>query len=194
MGEADLWPVDPVGYNGILVVNPNGRVDGGNSLFSSGIGIWVLATLAVASLALIGVVLVLVLQQRIVRQYRRWMTGTSGGSLEAILTAHVARVQDTSSHVDRLAGQVQELMQVGRLSLQHAAIVRYNPFHDTGSDQSFALVLADALGNGIVLSSLHARDATRVYGKPLVAWESAYTLADEEREAISRAKGSHLQR
>lgn len=167
---------------------------GGSSLFSSGIGIWVLVTLAVASLALLGVGLLFVRQRQIVRQYRHWMTGTSGGSLEAILTDHVSRVRETASRVDSLAEQVQELEQTGRLSLQYTAIVRYNPFHDTGSDQSFALVLADALGNGIVLSSLHARDATRVYGKPLVAWESAYTLADEEREAISRAKGSHQQR
>ena len=163
-------------------------------MFSSGIGIWVLITLGVASVSLIGVALVFVRQQRIVRQFRQWMTGTSGGSLEAILTDHVTQVQDTASQVDGLEEQVQRIEQTGRLSLQHAAIVRYNPFHDTGGDQSFALVVADALGNGIVLSSLHARDATRVYGKPLVAWESAYTLADEEREAISRARGSLLQR
>jgi len=169
-------------------------MDSANSLFSSGLGIWVLATLAVASLALISVIWLFVCQQKIVRQYRHWMTGTSGGSLEAILTDHVSRVQGTAARVDTLAQQVSQLEQAGRLSLQHAAIVRYNPFHDTGSDQSFALALADALGNGIVLSSLHARDATRVYGKPMVAWESTYTLTDEERDAISRARGDNLQR
>jgi len=168
--------------------------DSVSSLLGSGIGVWVLVTLVVASLALLGTVLLSVRQQRIVRQYRHWMRGTSGGSLEAILTEHVSRVRETASTVDTLAQQVHQLEQAGRLSLQHAALVRYNPFHDTGSDQSFALALADALGNGIVLSSLHARDATRVYGKPLVAWESAYMLTDEEKSAISRARGQDLQR
>lgn len=169
-------------------------MDSVNGLFGSGLWGWVVASLMVASLALLGVALLWVRQQRIARQYRLWMSGTSGGSLEAILTEHVSRVADTSTRVDALAEQVRRLESAGRLSIQHAAIVRYNPFHDTGSDQSFALALADARGDGIVLSSLHARDVTRVYGKPIAAWKSAYTLTDEEREAISRARGDNLQR
>jgi len=43
------------------------------------------------------------------------------------------------------------------------AIVRFNPFRDSGGDQSFAIALADGQGNGVILSSLHARDMTRVY-------------------------------
>jgi hypothetical protein len=39
-----------------------------------------------------------------------------------------------------------------------------------------------------VLSSLHARDVTRVYAKPLQAWESTYSLTDEERQAIAQAR------
>jgi hypothetical protein len=40
-----------------------------------------------------------------------------------------------------------------------------------------------------VVSSLHSRDVTRVYGKPLVGWDSVYPLTDEERQAIEKAKG-----
>jgi hypothetical protein len=167
---------------------------GGANLFGSTVGILAVIALGVALTALIGTVLLLLRQQQIIRQYRHWMTGTSGGSLEAILTDHVSRVRETAARADALAQQVGQLVRAGRLSLQHAAIVRFNPFHDTGSDQSFAIALADAYGNGVVLSSLHARDATRVYGKPLVAWESAYALADEEKDAITRARGGALER
>ena len=80
----------------------------------------------------------------------------------------------------------------GRTHIQHVAVVRYNPFNHTGGDQSFVLALADAEGNGAIINSLHARDGTRIYAKPLAAWESSYTLTEEEREAIARARGQHI--
>lgn len=169
-------------------------MDAGDNLFGSSTGIAVLVALVLAFLALIGAAYLLLRQRKLIHQYRHWMTGTSGGNLEAMLTDHVSRMRDTAAQLEALARKVDQLERAGRLCLQHVAILRYNPFHDTGSDQSFAIVLADADGNGIVLSSLHARDATRVYGKPLQAWESAYSLADEEKGAIARARGGAMQR
>ena len=48
---------------------------------------------------------------------------------------------------------------------QRIGLVRFNPFEDTGGNQSFALALLDQAGDGFVVSSLHARAGTRVYGK-----------------------------
>ena len=42
-------------------------------------------------------------------------------------------------------------------AFQRVGLVRYNPFEDTGGNQSFALAMLDAKGDGWVLSSLHAR-------------------------------------
>ena len=72
--------------------------------------------------------------------------------------------------------------------LQRVGIVRYNPFADTGGDQSFSLALADAEGNGVVVSSLHRRNENRVYAKPLARWESTYLLTEEEKQAIVIAR------
>ncbi len=44
----------------------------------------------------------------------------------------------------------------------------YNPFEDTGGNQSFALALLDADANGVMLTSLHSRQATRVYLRTIV--------------------------
>ena len=74
-------------------------------------------------------------------------------------------------------------------SLQHVGVVRFNPYHDTGGDYSFAVALLDAGGNGVLLSGLYHRDRCRVYAKPVRAWASTYTLTDEEREAIDQARG-----
>ena len=72
-------------------------------------------------------------------------------------------------------------------SMQWMGIVRFNPFRETGGAQSFALAIVDGHGNGVVLSSLHSRENTRVYAKALHNWESQHTLTDEEKQAIARA-------
>ncbi|HET7083020.1 MAG TPA: DUF4446 family protein, partial [Candidatus Limnocylindria bacterium] len=69
-------------------------------------------------------------------------------------------------------------------SLQHIGMVRFNPFEDTGSDQSFAIALLDDRRDGIVLSSLHGRGQTRVFAKPVEGGESTHQLSDEEAQAI----------
>ncbi len=79
-----------------------------------------------------------------------------------------------------------------RSHIQHVGLLRYNPFSHTGGDQSFVLALADHDGNGAIVNSLHAREGTRVYAKPLTGWESVYTLTDDELEAIAKARGRPL--
>lgn len=160
---------------------------GAESLFGSSAGSVAVVALILALLALGGVVFLLARQQRLLGQYQQLMTGTSGGNLEALLNDHVGTVHETAAHVADLDVQLQHLVESGYLNFQHLGTVRFNPFHDTGGDQSFAVALADGHGNGVVLSSLHARDATRVYAKPLQAWDSTYSLTDEEKQAINMA-------
>ena len=74
-------------------------------------------------------------------------------------------------------------------SLQRVGVVRFHPFDDTGGDQSFAMVLADAYGNGVVMSSLYRRGDSRIFAKPLMQWQSSYALSTEEQQAIERARG-----
>jgi hypothetical protein len=42
----------------------------------------------------------------------------------------------------------------------------------------------------VVISSLHSREVTRVYAKPLAAWETSYQLTEEEQQVILRARGA----
>jgi len=162
-------------------------VSGAQSLFSSSAGSVAVVALVLALLALGGVVLLLARQQRLLGQYQHLMTGTSGGNLETILNDHISRVRETAARIEAVEQLAQRLEKSGYFSLQHLGIVRFNPFQDTGGDQSFAIALVDGHGNGTVLSSLHARDVTRVYAKPLQKWESTHSLTDEEKQAIALA-------
>jgi hypothetical protein len=162
-------------------------MNGGENLFGSSAGSVAVVALVLALLALIGVVFLLARQQRLLGQYQHLMTGTSGGNLESMLTEHVTQVRETAERVDTVAQLARRLEKSAYFSLQHLGVVRYNPFHDTGGDQSFAIALVDGHGNGVVLSSLHGRDVTRVYAKPLQKWESTHSLTDEEKQAIALA-------
>ena len=55
----------------------------------------------------------------------------------------------------------------GRKAVQRVGLVRFNPFEDTGSNQSFALALLDGHGDGFIVSSLHSRNGTRIYAKSI---------------------------
>ena len=45
-------------------------------------------------------------------------------------------------------------------------------------------------GNGVVLSALYGRDATRIYAKPVEKWLSPKKLGEEEEEALAIARQS----
>lgn len=90
----------------------------------------------------------------------------------------------------RLAAIEQRLVAAedqGGHAMQSIGVVRYNPFADTGSNQSFVLALLDAHGDGFVLSSLHSRQATRVFLKSIAGGKTETAVSDEEAEAIRRA-------
>lgn len=162
-------------------------MSGAENLFSSSAGSIAAVALVLSLVALAGLVFMLSRQQRLLGQYQHLMAGTSGGDLEAILNDHIAEVRHTAARLEVVDDLAQRLKESSYLNLQHMGIVRYNPFQSTGGDQSFAVAMADGRGNGVVLSSLHARDVTRVYAKPLVEWGSTYSLTEEEKQAIDLA-------
>jgi hypothetical protein len=156
---------------------------------------WLQANVALLSAVLFVVVLILlawllivqVQLSRMLRQYKKLVGGTSGGNLEQVLNDHIAEMRAIARRVRDLDNLYRQMETASRRSLQWTGVVRYNPFEDTGGDQSFAIALVDGEGNGVVISSLHSREQTRVYAKPLRNWDSTYQLSEEEKEAIARA-------
>lgn len=121
------------------------------------------------------------------RRFRAMTRGSEGRSLEAVLDVHLDKVYAVAREVEELAGRTTALEVAGRKTFSRVGLVRYNPFEETGGNQSFALALLDAGGDGWVLSSLHARSGTRVYAKAIVAGRSDTALSEEEASAIRQA-------
>jgi hypothetical protein len=108
-------------------------------------------------------------------------------SLESTLAKHMARVDDVDHRLTELDAEYKHLSITNGLASQKISIVRFNPFGDTGGDQSFSLAVLDAHDSGYVLTSIHGRQGTRVYVKPVDLGKSKYTLSDEEQQALAQA-------
>ncbi len=159
-------------------------------LVAQSLGAIILA-LAVVILGLI--VIVLVLMRRIGRLDKRIELLTAGGngnSLESTLEAHIDKVYAVARELGEVEGRTSVLERAQQHAFQRLGLVRYNPFEDTGGNQSFALALLDDFGDGFIVSSLHTRSATRVYGKAITKGKAEGALSDEEADALRIAIAS----
>ena len=124
---------------------------------------------------------------RVDRRLRGITRGEEGASLEGVLDAHLEKVYGLGREVERLTTRTGALEVTAPRTFQRVGLVRFNPFEETGGNQSFALALLDAQGNGLVLSSLHARSGTRLYAKAIREGRSDAGLSEEETAAIRQA-------
>lgn len=109
-------------------------------------------------------------------------------ALDRILSAQMQRLDGLANDISGLTTRTRVAESQARHAVQHVGLVRFNPFEDTGSNQSFALALLDADANGVILSSLHSRQATRVYLKSITGGRCEAPLSTEESEALKRAQ------
>ena len=89
---------------------------------------------------------------------------------------------------DKLFEELKKLKTEVNFAIQKVGIVRFNPFSEVGSDQSFSVAILDKNDNGIVMTSLYTREGNRVYAKPIKTGISEYLLSNEEKSAIEKAK------
>ena len=100
----------------------------------------------------------------------------------------LAQFRDLEKNFEKISQELENLKKESKFSVQKIGIVRFNPFSEVGGDQSFSIALLDGNNNGIVITSLYSREGNRVYGKPIKAGQSEYSLSKEEKEAIEKAK------
>jgi Protein of unknown function (DUF4446) len=121
------------------------------------------------------------------RRLRRLIGDAEGAGLDELLDRQFRRLDTVAERLEALTRLHHELEGLAQRSIQKVGVTRFNPFADTGGDQSFAIALLDADGNGVVLSSLHGRADTRVFAKQVQAGRSKHALSDEEQDAIRKA-------
>jgi len=122
-----------------------------------------------------------------VRRYQQLTKGTNGRNLDKILRKIMSDQEKTKKSLDLNQKSVAALKKETRNYLQKKALVRYNPFNQTGGNQSFSLALLDGENSGIVISSFHSREGTRLYTKRVIKGKTDNSFSEEEKNAIKKA-------
>ena len=84
------------------------------------------------------------------------------------------------------------LEKISHVSIQKVGFLRFNPFQDTGGDQSFILTLLDRDNNGVLISSLYARGGVRIYAKNIERGKAKHPLSKEEKEVLEETIRKNL--
>lgn len=121
------------------------------------------------------------------KRIRIFFKGRKTKDLEEVIAEQVKRLKNIEGDVKKLFSWNEDLQKLVDISITKVGVVRFNPFKDTGGDQSFAIALLDKNDNGLVISSLYSREGTRIYTKPVEKGISTYHLSDEEKQAIQQA-------
>lgn len=124
-----------------------------------------------------------------VTHYKKLTAGVDKKDLKSILEKVLNDLNKESQEIKEIFEIIRKMEKNNLQNVQKIGLVRFNPFADTGGNQSFSLALLDGNDNGVVISSLHSREFTRVYAKPIKEGKGlGYQLSTEEIEAIKNAK------
>lgn len=114
--------------------------------------------------------------------------GKTGTDIESLLVQQVSDIKLLDQEIQELFEISNRLRELALKSIHKFSVLRFNPFKEVGSNQSFSLALLDGKNNGVVISSLHTREGTRVYAKPIKNGDAdGFPLTDEERHVIQEA-------
>lgn len=147
--------------------------------------IQVLLFLSIAGIWLLGISIVLFREFAL---FNRLTKGVDAGDLKKVLEKVISQEGVNRKDIGEVARRVSYLEEEGKLHIQKVGLVRFNPFKELGGDHSFSLAVLDGKDSGIVITSLHTRDRTRVYMKDIKKGKSSFELSSEEKRALASAQ------
>lgn len=146
--------------------------------------------LEITLLVVIGIAIVLGALWALVTEKRlkKFFLGKKAKDLEdtiAILERDIAdlknKERDFQKNIATLDGKIKK-------SIRGLETIRFNPFSDQGSNQSFAIAMLSEEGDGVVISSLYSRERMSIFAKPIKGHKSDFELSSEEKEVLGRAE------
>jgi hypothetical protein len=138
---------------------------------------------------LAGIILVLLVWIGLLEhRLKKMFAGSKARDLEEIMTEitrNLKEVKETQVHINTHLETVDTRL---NQSIRKVGTVRFNPFEDAGSNQSFAVAFLNDDGDGVIMSSLYARDRMSIFAKPIVKGKSEFELSAEEKQVLEKAK------
>ncbi len=122
------------------------------------------------------------------RRLKSIFQGQNGKSLENIIHDMQSRLNAHNAHAVKNANDIANLNDKLKNRIRNVSTLRFKPFEDAGSNQSFAIAIIDDNADGVILSSLYTRDRMSVFAKPVRNGKAEYELTNEEKSVLESAK------
>jgi hypothetical protein len=107
----------------------------------------------------------------------------------SVLSSLTKEGDAANKEIASLINRVASLEEKSLSNIHKIGLIRFNPFGDTGGEQSFILALLDAKDSGVVLSGLYSRSGMRWYIKKIKEGKGVeHELSIEEKKAVESAK------
>ena len=146
------------------------------------------ALVGVIALLLVLVIVLFVRLSSLRSLYEKMMVGgESGQSMEKMLLAYIEETRRVAEENAKLREENARIDALLKTAITKVGVVRFSAFQDMGSDLSYAVAMLDAHNNGVVFSSIFAREDSRSYVKPIEDGRSTYTMTKEEEQALKHA-------
>lgn len=157
--------------------------------FSPVIVYWSLGALILGEIILSAIIIFLLIQnRRLKKKLTIFFSGKDAKDLEKVLLDQLNETKELDQEIHELFEISNRLRELGMKSIHKVDVLRFNPFKEVGGNQSFCVALLDGKNSGIVISSLHTREGTRVYAKPVIGGQpGSFPLTEEEKATIAEA-------
>lgn len=117
--------------------------------------------------------------------YNRLLKATSKHTLQSLLEIVLKEQDKIKEGLENLDKRCLNIENGNKNYIQKLGLLRFNPFNDTGGDQSFILSLIDGKKNGVIISGLYSRGGTRWYAKKIENGKGVdYELSEEEKKVL----------
>lgn len=124
---------------------------------------------------------------KIKKKYNEFTRGVKGVNVEELLIKTGEELKNIHIDMNNIEQNIENIETKLAFAIQKVGFVRYNAFHDMGSDLSYSIALLDKFQNGFVITSIYGREYTTSYAKPIKLGKSIYPLSVEEMQAVDRA-------
>jgi hypothetical protein len=155
----------------------------------SGIQIAFLSFFGLLQVAFIAVIIFLFQRQRRQEQKLDLFFGDKEArDLQKILIEQLEEIRVLDQEIQELFEVLNKLRDLSLKTIHKVAVERFNPFKEVGGNQSFCVALLDGKNTGVIISSLHTREGTRVYAKPVLDGHAKeFPFTEEEKETVIKA-------
>jgi len=146
-------------------------------------------TISILIYILSGVIIILLLWVGMTEyRFKKFFAGTKAKNLEEVMMKlgdQMKDLKETQIEINKHLLTVDKRLDK---SIRSVETIRFNPFLDAGSNQSFAISFLNDEGDGVVMSSLYARDRMSIFAKPITNGKSDFELSTEEKEVLEKSK------